>query len=80
MDIIVKHNINWWEGGVELDCDIDRFCERLGMRKIGNKTVYKCESLKDFKILKQRLKKSKKLQLSRKGVKVELEIFANGVY
>jgi hypothetical protein len=87
MYINIDHNIDWWEGGIEIDSIIRGFCERLGMKE-SNYSVYNPKSLyleyehttmKQFKAIKRRLANSKKLKVSKKGVPIVIKVEANGV-
>ncbi len=82
MYITIKHNINWWEGGVEIDEIIRGFCKRLGLTE-GNYSKYTpCYlyleyndvTMKQFRSLERRLKNSKKLKISRKSVNVVITL------
>ena len=87
MDIKIKHNINWWEGGIEIDEIIRKFCERLDLEE-GNYSKYTpcylyleyedC-TMKQFNTLKRRLNSSKRLKKSINGVDVVIKCIANGV-
>tara|TARA_R110000868_G_scaffold353638_4_gene614818 strand:- start:135 stop:401 length:267 start_codon:yes stop_codon:yes gene_type:complete len=87
MYINIKHNIDWWEGGIEIDEIIRKFCERLCMKE-GNYSKYTpCYSylqyedtnMKQFNSLKRKLNSSKRLKKSRKGVDVVIKCEANNV-
>ncbi len=78
MYITIEHNIDWWEGGIEIDSIIRGFCKRLNLEE-GNYSKYTpCYlyleyndvTLKQFNSLKGRLKNSKKLKISEKGLDV----------
>jgi hypothetical protein len=87
MYVNIKHNISWYEGGIEIDEIIRKFCERLGMKE-GNYSKYTpCYlylqyegiNMKQFKSLKKKLNNSKRLKKSKKGVDIIIECEANNV-
>lgn len=87
MYVNIEHNISWWEGGIEIDEIIRKFCERLGMKE-GNYSKYTpCYqylqyeniNMKQFNILKRRLNSSKRLKNSRNGVDIVIKCEANNV-
>ena len=87
MYINIKHNIDSWEGGFEIDEIIRKFCERLGMEE-GNYSKYspwylylqyEDTSMEKFKLLKKRLNNSKRLKKSKRGVDIIIECKANNV-
>jgi len=87
MYINVKHNIDWWEGGIEIDYIIRAFAKKLGMKE-GNYSKYQPRyeclqyedtTMKQFNTLKRRLNASKKLKVSKKGVEIKLIVEANDV-
>jgi hypothetical protein len=87
MYINISHNIDWWEGGIELDTIIRKFCERLGMKEGSYSKYTPCYlylqyenvTMKQFNTLKRRLNKSKRLKKSMKGIDVKLRIEANSL-
>ena len=87
MHINIKHNINWWEGGIEIDYIIRKFADKIGMKESNYSKYTPCylylqynnTTMKQFNLLKKRLAKSKKLKYSRKGVEVKIEVEANNV-
>jgi hypothetical protein len=81
MYVNIKHKIDWWEGGIEIDNIIRKFCDRLQMKE-GNYSKYTpCYlylqyddvTMKQFNMLKRRLNSSKRL----KGI--DLNVVANNV-
>jgi len=87
MYINVKHNIEPWDGGIEIDSIIREFAKRLEMKE-GNYSKYQpCylyleyenTTMKQFKTLKRRLEASKKLKVSKKGKAVKIVVEANNV-
>lgn len=88
MYINIKHNIEWWQGGIEIDSIIRGFCKRLHMRERSYSKYTPCylylqyenTTMKQFKEIKRRLKNSKRLKKSVNGVDVKIKIEANGVY
>lgn len=87
MYINIEHNINWWEGGIEIDRIISGFCKRLGMEEGSYSKYTSCylylqyinTNMKQFNSLKLRLKNSKKLKKSIKGVDVVIKCKAYDV-
>jgi hypothetical protein len=79
MYVNIEHNINWWEGGIEIDEIIRKFCERLQMQESNYSKYTPCYlylqydnvTLKQFNTLKRRLKASKRLKT------VDLKVVAN---
>jgi hypothetical protein len=81
MDINIKHNIEWWNGGIDIDFIIRKIADKLGMIE-GNYSKYSpCylylqyekTTMNQFKLLKKRINTSKKL----KDIKITVE--ANNV-
>jgi hypothetical protein len=81
MEVKIKHNINWWDGGTGYDEIIRGFAERLQMKE-GRESLYYFPSyiqyvdvsMKQFKTLKRRLNNSKKLN------DIKIDVIANNVH
>ena len=87
MYINIEHNIEWWDGGIEIDEIIRGFCERLGMVE-GNYSKYtpcylylqnENTNMKQFNQLKLRLQRSKRLKKNINGEDVVVKCEANNV-
>ncbi len=85
MYINIKHNINWWEGGIEIDEIIRGFCKRLDMVE-GNYSKYtpcyqylqyENTTMNQFKKIKKRLLNSKRLNGSIEGKIIEIKVEGN---
>tara|TARA_R110002020_G_scaffold63902_1_gene170127 strand:+ start:105 stop:371 length:267 start_codon:yes stop_codon:yes gene_type:complete len=85
MYINIKHNINWWEGGIEIDEIIRGFCKRLDMVE-GNYSKYtpcyqylqyENTTMNQFKKIKKRLLNSKRLNSSIEGKIIEIKVEGN---
>ena len=87
MYVNIKHNISWWEGGIEIDEIIRKFCERLDMEEGDYSKYQPCYlylqyencNMKQFNSLKKRLNSSKRLKKSIKGVDIVIKCEANNV-
>lgn len=81
MYVNIKHDINWWDGGIEIDYIIRGFTERLEMKESNYSKYTPCYlylqydnvTVSQFRKIKQRLKNSKRLQ------NIDLKIVANDV-
>ena len=81
MYVNIKHDINWWDGGIEIDDIIRGFTKRLEMKESNYSKYTPCYlylqydnvTVSQFRKIKQRLKNSKRLQ------NIDLKIVANDV-
>lgn len=87
MTIKIKHNLYSWEGGIEIDDVIRKFCEKLDMKE-GQYSKYYPQyryleyincNMKQFNELKKRLNRSKRLKKNKNGVDVEIKFDVFGV-
>ena len=87
MYININHNIEWWDGGIEIDSIIRKFCERLKMEEGRYSKYQPCylylqyenTTMKQFNSIKRRLKNSKRLKKSIMGSDVIIKVEVNNV-
>lgn len=87
MYINIKHNIDWWVGGIEIDEIIRSFATKIGLKESNYSKYTPCylylqyndTTMKQFNLLKKRLNASKKLKVSKNGCHIKIKIEANGV-
>lgn len=78
MNIEIEHNLDWWDGGIEIDGIIRNFAEKCNMNESSyskynprsSTLEYSFDDRKQYSKLKEKIRRSKKL----KGIEITISL------